>query len=205
MLILIGVLGCGEKSSEDTAFVTETADEVVDTDTDADTDTGEPVDVFIPNEGHWTYSGGELIPSGTTCQLDETTEGELTDPVGFNLTIQTGGFLVQSDDPSDNGVTCLMAENDDSGMGSYTCGGSLVEEWFEKVFEDDFGNDMDIKMSIETAISGTFSSASTLTNTFTLTLECLEVDYAIPLSCNDVDSQFPTPCTIQFTANASLD
>ena len=60
-------------------------------------------------------------------------------------------------------------------------------------------------MSIDTAVTGLFSDAMSLTNTFTLTLTCLEVDYAFPLSCSDINDQFPTPCTIQFTANATLD
>ena len=53
-------------------------------------------------------------------------------------------------------------------------------------------------------LTGVFADAMSLTNTFTLTLTCLEVDYAFPLSCSDINDQFPTPCAIQyFTANAT--
>jgi hypothetical protein len=80
--------------------------------------------------------------------------------------------------------------------------------WFQNVWEDDFGNDMSILMQINTDIMGSFTSASTLNNIFTLTLQCIDVDYDNPfasVSCSDVNAQYPTPCTIQFSAAAALD
>ena len=201
MLILMSILACGDKTTD--TSVSETADEPADT---ADTvETEEPPAPFVPADGHWTYSGGELVETGTTCQLDSATEGELTDPVGFNLTATEGGFTVLADGDTGSGTGCTLVDPDSPDAGGYICENASVEEWFEKVYEDDFGNDMDIKMSIDTAVTGVFTDTMTLTNTFTLTLTCLEVDYAFPLSCSDINDQFPTPCTIQFTANATLD
>ena len=197
MLMLMTILACGDKTTD--TSVQETAAEPVDT-----ADTEEPVP-FAPMDGHWTYSGGELIEAGTTCQLDSATEGELTDPVGFNLTATDGGFTVVADDAMDAGTACTLVDPASTEAGGYICQNSSIEQWFEKVYTDDFGNDMDIKIAIDTAITGVFSDSMSLTNTFTLTLTCTEVDYAFPLSCSDINDQFPTPCTIQFTANATLD
>ena len=198
MLLLMSILACGDKTND--TSVQETAAEPVDT---AETDL--PPTPFTPMEGHWTYSGGELIESGTTCQLDSATEGELTDPVGFNLTTTDDGFIVLADGSTDAGTACTLVDPQSPDAGGFICESASVEQWFEKVYTDDFGNDMDIKMSIETAVTGVFSDEMSLTNTFTLTLSCLEVDYAFPLSCSDINDQFPTPCAIQFTANATLD
>lgn len=198
MLMLMTILACGDKTTD--TSVQETAAEPVDT-----ADTEEPPAPFAPMAGHWTYSGGELIEAGTTCQLDSATEGELTDPVGFNLTATDGGFTVVADDAMDAGTDCTLVDPESTEAGGYICQNSSVEQWFEKVYTDDFGNDMDIKIAIDTAVTGVFSDAMSLTNTFTLTLTCLEVDYAFPLSCSDINDQFPTPCAIQFTANATLD
>ena len=197
MLMLITILACGDKTTD--TSVQETAD----TSETAETDL--PPTPFAPIDGHWTYSGGELIEAGTTCQLDSATEGELTDPVGFNLTGAEGSFTVMADDATDAGTACTMVDPDSPDAGGYICENASVEQWFEKVYTDDFGNDMDIKMTIDTAVTGVFADTMSLTNTFTLTLTCLEVDYAFPLSCSDINDQFPTPCTIQFTANATLD
>ena len=197
MLMLITILACGDKTTD--TSVQETAD----TSETAETDL--PPTPFAPIDGHWTYSGGELIEAGTTCQLDSATEGELTDPVGFNLTGAEGSFTVMADDATDAGTACTMVDPDSPDAGGYICENASVEQWFEKVYTDDFGNDMDIKMTIDTAVTGVFADTMSLTNTFTLTLTCLEVDYAFPLSCSDINDQFPTPCAIQFTANATLD
>lgn len=198
MLMLMTILACGDKTTD--TSVQETAAEPTDT-----ADTEETPTPFAPMNGHWTYDGGELIPEGTTCQLDSATEGELTDPVGFNLTSTEDGFSILADGATDDGTPCTLVDPDSPDAGGYLCQNAYVEEWFEKVYTDDFGNDMDIKMSVDTAVTGLFTDASTLTNTFTLTLTCLEVDYVFPMSCSDINSQFPTPCTIQFTANATLD
>mgnify|MGYP007033644015 CR=1 FL=1 len=203
MLMLLSMLACGEKTTDTSVTTQETAAEPTDTGETMETD--QPPSPFAPSEGHWTYSGGELVESGTTCQLDDATEGELTDPVGFNLTSSDEGFLVQADDTTDSGVTCVMVDPESPDAGGYVCANSALEEWFEKVYTDDFGNDMDIKMTIDTAVTGVFGDVSSLTNTFTLTLTCTEVDYVFPVSCTDINAEFPTPCTIQFTANATLD
>lgn len=169
MLMLMSILACGDKTT-DTSY-SEPADEPVDTADTAETDL--PPTPFAPMAGHWTYSGGELIETGTTCQLDDATEGELTDPVGFNLMAAEGGFTVMADDATDAGTACTMVDPDSPDAGGYICENASVEQWFEKVYEDDFGNDMDIKMSIDTAVTGVFADAMSLTNTFTLTLTCL--------------------------------
>jgi hypothetical protein len=202
MLLFLTVLACGEKVT-DTAEVQETAAEP--TDTAGETET--PPEPFSPNAGHWTYSGGELIEAGTTCQLDSATEGELTEQVGFTLSTNETGFTVLADGAldGDTGSACVLTDPESLEAGGYICQNASVEQWFEKVYEDDFGNDMDVKMTIDTAVTGVFSDASSLINTFTLTLTCTEVDYFLPLSCSDINSQFPTPCTIQFTAEATLD
>ena len=109
------------------------------------------------------------------------------------------------DAATDDGTACTMVDPDSPDAGGFICANTSVEQWFEKVYTDDFGNDMDIKIAIDTAVTGVFSDAMSLTNTFTLTLTCLEVDYAFPLSCSDINDQFPTPCAIQFTANATVD
>lgn len=203
MLMLMSMLACGDKTADTSVTTLEPATEPTDTGETMETD--QPPAPFAPSEGHWTYSGGELIESGTTCQLDDATEGELTDPVGFNLTSNDEGFVVQADDATDGGVTCVMVDPESPDAGGYVCANSALEEWFEKVYTDDFGNDMDIRMTIDTAVTGVFGGVSTLTNTFTLTLTCTEVDYVFPVSCSDINAEFPTPCTIQFTADATLD
>lgn len=197
MLMLMTILACGDKTTD--TSVQETAAEPTDTAVE------EPPVPFAPIDGHWTYSGGELIEAGTTCQLDSATEGELTDPVGFNLTGGEGIFTILADGETDGGTACTLVDPESTEPGGYMCENASVEEWFEKVYTDDFGNDMDVKMIIDTGVTGLFTDASSLTNTFTLTLTCTEVDYVFPLSCSDINEQFPTPCTIQFTAEATLD
>ena len=193
MLLFLSVLACGDKAND--TSVTETASEA---------EPSAEVIPFAPNEGHWTYSGGELVSSGTTCQLDSATQGDLTDPVGFNLSLSEQGFVIQSDEAGDSGTNCVMTDPESPEAGSYICANASTSVLFESVWSDG-SNDMDVTMTIDTAVVGGFIDASTLANTFTLTLACTDVDYILPLGCSDISSQFPTPCTIQFTANATLD
>ena len=199
MLLLLSFLACGDKTT-DTADVQETSTEPSDTDTE---ETETQPEAFVPLAGHWTYSGGQLIESGTTCQLDPTTEGELTDPVGFTLTNTDAGFVIVADDATDNGVNCKMTNPASSDAGSFSCDDATTEVVFEDV--DMVIVRADIEMSIETATIGSFSDEATLSNTFSLTLNCLNVTHDFGGSCDEISEFFPTPCTIQFTANATLD
>jgi hypothetical protein len=202
MLMLMSILACGDKTTD--TSISETAAEPVDTaDTTDTTDTEEPPIPFAPMNGHWTYSGGELIEAGTTCQLDSATEGELTDPVGFNLTASDGGFTVMADDATDNGTVCTMVDPESPDAGGFMCANSTTEITFEDV--DMVIVTADIDMSIDTSTTGVFADSASLTNTFTLTLNCLDVRHDFGGSCGDITDAFPTPCTIQFTANATLD
>ena len=204
MLMLISLLACGEKTTDTSATTQETAAEPADTAvTDTDTDTEESPDPFAPSEGHWTYSGGELVESGTTCQLDDATEGELTDPVGFNLSSSADGFTVIADDATDNGTACTMVDPESPDAGGFICANASTEITFEDV--DMVIVTADIDMSIDTSTTGVFADSASLTNTFTLTLNCLDVRHDFGGSCGDITDVFPTPCTIQFTANATLD
>lgn len=200
MLMLMTILACGDKTTD--TSVQETADEPGDTAETAETDTPPP---FAPMNGHWTYSGGELIPEGTTCQLDETTQGELTDPVGFSLTSTDDGFVVLADDAEagDNGTACAMLDPDSPDAGGFMCANASTEVTFEDI--DMVIVTADIQMGIDTTTTGVFTDASSLTNTFTLTLDCLDVSHDLGGSCGDITEFFPTPCTIQFTANATHD
>jgi len=201
MLLLLSVLACGDKTT-DTAEVQETAAEPGDTSVE-ETDTQPEPEPFAPAEGHWTYSGGELISSGTTCSLDSNTQGELTDPVGFTLTRTDGGFTVLADDATEGGTNCAMLDPTSPDAGGYACEAASTEVTFEDV--DMVIVQADIQMSIETATTGAFSDATTLSNTFTLTLNCLDVSHDFGGSCGDITDVFPTPCTIQFSADATLD
>ena len=198
MLMLMTILACGDKTTD--TSVQETAAEPADT-----ADTEEVPAPFAPMNGHWTYSGGDLIPEGTTCQLDESTQGELTDPVGFTLTSTEGGFIVLADDAeaTDNGTSCAMLDAASPDPGGYMCANASTEVTFEDI--DMVLVTADIQMGIDTATTGVFTDASTLTNTITLTLNCLDVTHDFGGSCGDITEFFPTPCTIQFTANATLD
>lgn len=201
MLLLLSILACGDKTT-DTAEVQETAAEPGSEDTSVgETDT-QP-QPFAPAEGHWTYSGGELIATETTCSLDSNTQAELTDPVGFTLTQTDNGFVVLADDATDGGTNCTMTDPTSPNAGGYTCDVASTEVTFEDV--DMVIVQADIQMSIETATTGSFSDASTLSNIFTLTLNCLDVSHDFGGSCGDITEAFPTPCTIQFSADATLD
>ena len=201
MLMLLSMLACGEKTTDTSEPTQETAAEVTETDT-AVTDTELPPVPFVPQVGHWTYSGGELVEAGTTCQLDDATEGELIDPVGFSLSSTDEGFLVQADDATDGGVTCVMVDPESPDAGGYVCANSTTEITFEDVNMVIVTADID--MSIDTSTTGVFADSSRLTNTFTLTLNCLDVRHEFGGSCGDITDVFPTPWTIQFTADAVL-
>ena len=144
-----------------------------------------------------------LTGAGTTCQLDSATEGELTDPVGFNLTATDGGFTVVADDATDGGTACTLVEPESPDAGGFMCANSTTEITIEDV--DMLVVTGDIDMSIDTLTTGVFADSTSLTNTFTLTLNCLDVRHDFGGSCGDITEYFPTPCTIQFTANATLD
>ena len=201
MLLLISLLACGEKAA-DTAEIQETPAEPTDT-ANEETDTPPPPPPFVPTAGHWTYSGGELIPSGTTCQLDSATEGELTDPVGFTLSNTDSGFTIVTDDATDGGTTCVMGAPDSPDPGTFSCENTTTTFVLEDV--DMVIVQADIEMSVETATVGAFMDASTLSNTFTLTMDCLDVSHDFGGSCGDIEEFFPTPCTIQFSADATFD
>lgn len=200
MIVILAMVACGEKDIEDTSVYPEPSNE--------DTSTEEVLPPFVPTAGHWTYSGGTLIDAGTSCQLDTSTGGDLTDPVGFLLALTDGGFTMSADNSTDPASNCLLTDATSTSPGTYNCSSSSSQVWFQNVWEDDFGNDMSILMQINTDIMGSFTSASTLNNIFTLTLQCIDVDYDNPfasVSCSDVNAQYPTPCTIQFSAAAALD
>ena len=208
---MLALLACSdaEKETEDTANN--------DQDTDDSGDSGDtsspPPPPFVPAEGHWTYSGGELIAEQSTCVLGEE-NSDVTDPIGFTLALQDTIFTIASDDSSGESVNCSLNDPSSPEPGAFTCANTMTTVIIEDVWEDDFGQSANIEMQIDTASQGVFISNEELVNTFTLTLTCLDVDYWISdVDCsnlnddNDGDGNpdYPTPCTITFNANATLD
>ena len=196
MIVLLAGMACfdvekiedpdGEPSAEDTS-----------SDPEPDAPPPPPPPPFAPGEGHWTYAGGNLIPAGTTCPTEDG-GGEMTDPVGFVLTnISAGGFTITSDDASV--VSCSLLTPESPDPGNFACQNSSQVVLIEDV------EDADIEVQIDTSSSGFFGSDSSMITTFELTLTCLSVDHWWGLDCGDIVEYFPSPCTIQFTANATLD
>ena len=208
---MLALLACSdaEKETEDTASSTQDS---------GDSDSGDSGDTpppppFVPAEGHWTYSGGDLIPEQSTCVLGEQ-NSDVTDPIGFTLALQDALFTITSDDSSGDSVNCSLDDPNSPDPGGFTCANTMTTVVIEDVWEDDLNQTADIEMQIDTASQGVFISDEELVNTFTLTLTCLSVDYWISeVDCsnlnddNDGDGSpdYPTPCTIAFNANATLD
>jgi hypothetical protein len=221
MFWMLLVLGCSDldKDQEDTNQNQNQNQNQNDTDTDDDTaidtgqqDTDEPLVPFVPAQGHWTYSGGTLLPSGTNCVIGEE-EQNMTDPVGFTLAVVDDTFRVIADGTGNDVVTCLLADVTSTEPGSFSCDPTSTNILIEDIFEDDLGQTADIELNILTNSVGGFNSTESLTMLFTLSITCLDFDYWAGGDCttlnddNDGDgnADYPTPCTIQFNAEATLD
>jgi hypothetical protein len=202
--LILTLLACGEKETS-----TDSAVDYI-----QDSGDSEPPPEFQPSEGQWTYSGGELIAAGTTCpeDLDAQDDGssDVTDPVGFTLAnTSTTSFSLTSDDSTD-AVNCTVTETSET-TGTFVCADSSVEKNItDSGTEGVIPWTYDVDLTIDTSSAGGFASATSMVNTFTLTLTCLEASttaFGEPAgsSCSDITDQFPSPCTIQFSANATLD
>ena len=158
---------------------------------------------FRPTQGHWAYSGGDLIPEGTTCPTGDN-DGGVTDPAGFEMSLIDGGFQILSDGES-TPVLCTLDDPESLDPGGYTCAASSTNLVFPNI-DDGFGNSMDITMRLDTNSVGLFSIETVMQSIFTLTMTCTGVDHPFfDVSCSDIQSEFPTPCNIKFNANAALD
>jgi hypothetical protein len=206
MIIFLAILACSEEEKFDNNDLDDTAsstveDTVEDTSEDTGGDTSQP---FTPALGHWTYSGGELVPAGTTCILGAE-ETDMTDPVGFAMVARDDGFSMISDDTGSQPVNCNLDNPESAEPGSFFCANTTTSVMIEDVWEDEWGNAADIQMQIDSSSLGFFGSDETMTTTFTLTLTCQDVIFWLGGSCSDVQAEYPTPCTIQFNANATFD
>lgn len=200
MITFLAILACSE--AEDKAD----NKDLVDSGSSIEEDTAENLEEevsqpFRPTEGYWVYSGGNLIPEGTTCPADD--DGGVIDPVGFEMSLVDGGFQILSDGES-TPVRCTLTDAESLEPGGFTCAVSSIPLVFSDI-DDGFGNSMDITMQLDTNSSGFFGFETVMQTIFTLTMTCTDVDHPWGASCSDIQSEFPTPCDIKFNANAMLD
>ena len=204
MIIFLAIIACSEEEKFDNNDLDDTASPTVEgTVEDTVEDTGEDASQpFRPSEGYWVYSGGNLIPEGTTCPEIDDNSG-VTDPVGFEMRVTDGGFQIISDGET-TPVFCALTDTESLEPGGFTCTSSSVPLVFSDI-DDGLGNSMDITMELETNSSGIFGSGTAMQTIFTLTMTCIDVDHPWGIfSCSDLQSEYPTPCDIKFNANASL-
>ena len=165
-------------------------DSGTDSDTDSDTDGGTDTDTqpFAPQDGHWTFTGGELI--GDSCNYD----GDVPAGSGDGMTLTgTGGMaftmLMDGDTVTHS---CTWAADQ-----SFTC----TPAYSETSLASEGLNNAYIEANL--VFAGDFQATGLVAMTVQLDIDCGGDSFECDLAETFGDVSFP--CQVQFSAFAQAD